>query len=68
MCKLAYQTRVKLLILLTLLCFSCSPVPETKTGFYVDDKPYKGTRKHNRDYVRPYWQCVDMFKNIPCEE
>ena len=48
-----------------------------KTGFmkidltweyYVDDKPYKGTREFNRDYVRPYWQCVDMFKNIDCED
>ena len=34
----------------------------------VDDKPYRGTREFNRDYVRPFWKCVDMFKNIECED
>ena len=59
---------MKLLIVLSLLCVSCSTSPLSSKGYYVDNKPYKGTREFNRDYVRPYWQCVDMFKNIECED
>tara|TARA_R100000750_G_C2267513_1_gene66153 strand:- start:32 stop:205 length:174 start_codon:yes stop_codon:yes gene_type:complete len=57
---------MKLLILIFLLS-SCAAAPE-KVGYYVDDKPYKGTREFNREYVRPFWQCVFMNTNIDCKE
>jgi len=56
---------------LILLCFflvGCSP-KTTKGcfGFDVDEKPWRGTRLDNRNYVKPYRQCVEIsppHKNI----
>jgi len=56
---------MKLLILIFLLS-SCAAAP-LNVGYYVDDKPYRGTREFNRDYVRPFWQCVFQNTNIDCK-
>lgn len=51
----------------SLFIASCAAAPEN-LGYYVDDKPFKGTREFNREYVRPFWQCVFNNMNIDCEE
>ena len=51
----------------SLFIASCAAAPEN-LGYYVDDKPYKGTREFNREYVRPFWQCVFMNMNIDCKD
>jgi len=56
---------MKLLILIFLLS-SCAAAP-LNLGYYVDDKPYRGTREFNREYVRPFWQCVFQNTNIDCK-
>jgi hypothetical protein len=56
---------MKLLILIFLLS-SCAAAP-LNLGYYVDDKPFKGTREFNREYIRPYWQCVFQNMNINCK-
>ena len=53
-----YLVKATLTILIGLLSLSCSPVPPS--GYWVSEGPYKGTLKANRDYIRPYHQCVDM--------
>ena len=55
------MTRVPYLIIICAFIFSsCSPVPPSSQGYWIDDGPYRGTLRANRDYVRPYYQCVDM--------
>ena len=49
------------------LLSSCAAAP-LNMGYYVDDKPLRGTREYNCDHVRPFWQCVFMNMNIECEE
>jgi len=47
----------------------CSAVSEVELGYWVDEKPYRGTLEKNRNHVRPYWQCVEGFipyKNKEC--
>jgi hypothetical protein len=55
------MARVSLLLFLLASC--ASPV---KTGYHMDNKPYKGTNWQNKKYVKPYWQCVDNNININC--
>tara|TARA_Y100001951_G_scaffold96737_1_gene95727 strand:+ start:171 stop:314 length:144 start_codon:yes stop_codon:yes gene_type:complete len=45
-------------------------VPE-KFGFWVNEKPYRGTLERNKTHVHPYWQCVELnepYNNKKCEE
>ena len=40
-----------------------------KIGFWVNEKPYRGTLDKNKFHIRPYWQCVEPFspyKNKEC--
>ena len=57
---------MKSLMVISFLVASCSAGP-SNIGYYVDDKPYKGTREFNREYVRPFWQCVFNNRNINCK-
>tara|TARA_Y100000310_G_scaffold209575_1_gene210220 strand:+ start:1575 stop:1694 length:120 start_codon:yes stop_codon:yes gene_type:complete len=38
-------------------------------GYWIDDKPLRGTIRANKENVHPYRQCVDeeTFKNINCK-
>ncbi len=57
------------LIMLALLITGCSTVSEAELGYWVDEKPYRGTLEKNRNHVLPYWQCVEGFvpyKNKEC--
>ena len=54
-----YQLRVILIISLGLLSLSCSPIPPDTSGYWVNEGPYRGTLRANRDYVRPYWECAE---------
>ena len=54
------MVRVSLILLLLASC--SSPGITNKTGYTVDNKPYRGTRWQNKSYTRPYWNCV--FNNI----
>jgi len=59
-----------LIISTCLLLLSCAATEsESEKGYWINDKPFRGTTKPNRDYKRPFWQCVDekTFKNIKCE-
>ena len=58
--------------LILALCFvsACASV-ETKGdryGYWVEGKPWRGTRLDNRDYVKPYRQCVEpaTMQNKDC--
>jgi len=59
---------MKSLMVLSFLVASCSgPSSSNNIGYHVSDKPLRGTREFNRDYVRPYWQCTDKIINISCD-
>ena len=61
-----FLVKVTLTILLGLTSLSCSPVPPSSQGYWIDDGPYRGTLRANRDYSRPYWQCVN--NTLDCNE
>ena len=58
-----------LIIPACLLLLSCSSADNSGFGFWVDDKPFRGTIRANKKNVHPYRQCVDKetFKNIKCK-
>jgi|TARA_Y100000034_G_C6846495_1_gene383503 hypothetical protein len=60
--------KVTLIILLGLASLSCSS-GDSKMGYWIDDKPLRGTIRANKENVHPYRQCVDeeTFKNINCK-
>ena len=48
----------------------CSVAPE-KFGFWVKDKPFRGSLQKNKNHVRPYFQCVERevpYRSIKCDE
>lgn len=48
----------------------CSVAPE-KFGFWVRDKPFRGSLQKNKNHVRPYFQCVERevpYRSIKCDE
>ena len=57
-----------LLILILLTAGACSGSTNKNIGYFIDQKPLKGSGKFNRDYVRPYWQCVEGIRNIKCKD
>ena len=61
--------KVTLIILLGLASLSCASPGDSGLGFWIDDKPFKGTIKANKNNIHPYRQCVDgkTFKNIKCK-
>ncbi len=58
------MVRISLIIF---ILASCSLNNSGKIGYHEDDKPYKGTRFETRDYVKPYWQCVQFNRNVNCD-
>ena len=63
----------KLLVFMALwslcACASSSNKGAEELGYWVDEKPYRGTLDKNKFHVRPYWQCVEPFiphKNKEC--
>ena len=52
-----FQLRVILIISLGLLSLSCSGGNQNM-GYWIDEKPLKGTNEFKKDYKRPYWECV----------
>jgi len=63
------QVSIFKLILMGVIISGCSAVSEVELGYWVDEKPYRGTLEKNRNHVRPYWQCVEGFipyKNKEC--
>ena len=56
------------IVLLGLTSLSCSS-GDSGLGFWIDDKPFKGTIEANKENIHPYRQCVDenTFKNINCK-
>jgi len=55
-----------LIIIYSFIFSSCSPVPPSSQGYWIDNGPYRGTLRANRDYSRPYWQCVN--NTLDCNE
>ena len=55
-----------LIIPSSLLLLSCAATESgSGLGFWVKDKPYRGTLDKNINNVNPYWQCVNSnFANI----
>ena len=61
--------RIFKLIMVALLLTGCSAVSEVSLGYWVDERPYRGTLGKNKFHVKPYWQCVEVFtpyKNKEC--
>ena len=56
---------VRVSLLLFLLASCTAPI---KTGYHINDKPFKGTNWQNKDYNRPFWQCVFNNINIDCDD
>ena len=63
------QLRVILIISLGLISLSCSGGNQNR-GYWIDEKPLRGTIGAKKDYVRPYWNCVGSFINdtLDCRE
>ena len=63
------MVRIIKLIMMGLLLFGCSAVSEVDFGYWVKERPYRGTLEKNKFHVKPYWQCVEVFtphKNKEC--
>ncbi len=54
-------------LIIIFLLTSCKP-GLTNFGYYIDEKPLRGTGQFNKNNIRPYWQCVDGVKNIICKD
>ena len=40
---------------------SCASGDIGNYGYWIDEKPYKGTSDKKKFYTHPYWQCVNTF-------
>tara|TARA_Y100000590_G_scaffold434256_1_gene552267 strand:+ start:305 stop:505 length:201 start_codon:yes stop_codon:yes gene_type:complete len=54
-----------ILIIWSFIANACSATPQN-LGYWIDDKPLRGTIGANKDYVRPYWECVN--DTLDCNE
>ena len=58
------------ILLICLFLTSCSVAENTGTGcfgYWEDRKPWRGSNWQNKEYIRPYRQCVESgtsFRNI----
>ena len=56
-----------ILIIYSFIANACA-TPDTK-GYWVDDKPFRGTIEANKFNKNPYWQCIKFNRNVPnCDE
>jgi len=53
------MSSMKALLVLTIFISSCASID--RLGYWVDDKPLKGTREATKFNTHPYWQCVETF-------
>ena len=50
---------MKALIPICLLLLGCAAVEsESEQGYWINEKPFRGTIPANKNNKRPYWQCV----------
>tara|TARA_R100000656_G_scaffold122807_1_gene98701 strand:- start:517 stop:714 length:198 start_codon:yes stop_codon:yes gene_type:complete len=48
-----------LIISTSLLLLSCATTESgSEKGYWIKEKPLRGTREANRNHKSPYWQCV----------
>jgi len=48
-----------LIISTSLLLLSCATTESgSDKGYWIKEKPLRGTREANRNHKSPYWQCV----------
>jgi len=47
-----------ILIIYSFIANACTSANKFTKGYWINEKPYKGTIQANRDHKRPYWQCV----------
>jgi len=50
---------MRILLILTIFLSSCAGIE--RLGYWVDDKPLRGTREATKFNKHPYWQCIDTF-------
>jgi len=55
------QVLIFKLILMGVIISGCSTVSEISLGYWVDERPYRGTLEKNKFHIKPYWQCVEVF-------
>ena len=55
------QVSIFKLILMGVIISGCSAVSEVELGYWVDEKPYRGTLEKNKFHLKPYWQFVEVF-------
>ena len=55
------QVLIFKLILMGVIISGCSTVSEISLGYWVDERPYRGTLEKNKFHLKPYWQCVEVF-------
>ena len=56
-------------LVISLFGIGCTTASKVKFGYWVNEKPYRGTLDKNKFHLRPYWQCTENFgpfKNIKC--
>ena len=52
------------LLILAAIVFSlsaCASGVMDNLGYWVNEKPYRGTIDRQKFYNKPYWQCVNIF-------
>tara|TARA_Y100001951_G_scaffold23195_1_gene18014 strand:- start:22 stop:231 length:210 start_codon:yes stop_codon:yes gene_type:complete len=64
--------KAKYLFIIIFLLLGCSAkeAKNERYGYWVDGKPWRGTRLDNRGFKKPYRQCVDRINlsNVDCNE
>ena len=50
------MSSMKALLILTIFISSCASID--RIGYWVEEKPLKGTREATKFNTHPYWQCV----------
>ena len=49
------------ILAIVLLLSACAGGVTDNLGYWVNEKPYRGTLDKNKFHVTPYWQCVEPF-------
>ena len=51
------MSSMKALLILIIFISSCASID--RLGYWVDEKPLRGTREATKFNTHPYWQCVE---------
>jgi len=57
-------------LVVSLLIIGCSTGSKIKLGYWVKEKPHRGTLDKNKFHKKPYWQCtenIQPYKNMKCD-